>query len=285
MGLDAIKGQMGVLSDPNPNDVEFEVVDTVADNIPATFDSRDAWPNCDSIKEVRDQANCGSCWAFGAAEAMSDRICIASNQTRQDKISTQDLVSCCLICGQGCNGGYPKMAWEQFRMFGLVSGDLYNDTKWCAPYDLKPCDHHISGGKYGPCPASSNTPACKKTCQSEYTKAWTDDKHYASKAYSVSSKVSAIQTDIMTNGPVEASFTVYEDFLSYESGVYQHTSGSALGGHAIKILGWGTENGSDYWLVANSWNEDWGDKGFFKILRGSNECGIEGGIVAGIPKL
>lgn len=47
----------------------------------------------------------------------------------------------------------------------------------------------------------------------------------------------------MTNGPAEAAFTVYEDFLSYKSGVYKHTSGSALGGHAVKIMGWGTEDG------------------------------------------
>jgi len=87
----------------------------------------------------------------------------------------------------------------------------------------------------------------------------------------------------MTNGPVEAAFTVYADFLSYKSGVYKHVTGSEDGGHAIKILGWGVENGEDYWLVANSWNSDWGDKGFFKILRGSNECGIEGEIVAGLP--
>ena len=80
----------------------------------------------------------------------------------------------------------------------------------------------------------------------------------------------------MTKGPVEAGFTVFEDFLTYKSGVYQHKTGSRLGGHAIKILGWGVENGVKYWLVANSWNEDWGDKGFFKILRGSNHCGIEG---------
>ena len=76
-----------------------------------------------------------------------------------------------------------------------------------------------------------------------------------SKAYSVSSDVQAIATEIMTNGPVEGAFTVYSDFLSYKSGVYQHTAGDELGGHAIKILGWGTENGADYWLVANSWNE------------------------------
>ena len=68
-------------------------------------------------------------------------------------------------------------------------------------------------------------------------------------------------------------------------GVYHHVTNVILGGHAVKILGWGTENGTPYWLVANSWNYDWGDKGYFKILRGSNECGIEGDIVAGIPKI
>jgi len=77
--------------------------------------------------------------------------------------------------------------------------------------------------------------------------------------------------------------TVYSDFEAYKTGVYQHTSGSYLGGHAIKLLGWGTENGTPYWYLANSWNESWGDKGFFKILRGSDECGIESGIVAGLP--
>jgi len=92
-------------------------------------------------------------------------------------------------------------------------------------------------------------------------------------------------TEIFTNGPVEGAFTVYEDFLSYKSGVYQHTSGSQLGGHAIKIIGWGVENGTKYWLVVNSWNEGWGDNGTFKILRGSNHLGIENTANAGLVKL
>lgn len=68
------------------------------------------------------------------------------------------------------------------------------------------------------------------------------------------------------------------------AGVYKHVAGKMLGGHAIRILGWGVEDGNKYWLVANSWNSDWGDHGYFKILRGSNECGIEAQINAGIPK-
>ena len=87
--------------------------------------------------------------------------------------------------------------------------------------------------------------------------------------------------EIMTYGPVEGAFTVYADFEAYTSGVYQHTYGRYLGGHAIRIIGWGVENGQKYWLVANSWNESWGENGYFKILKGVNECGIEGQVVAG----
>lgn len=89
----------------------------------------------------------------------------------------------------------------------------------------------------------------------------------------------------MTHGPVEASFTVYNDFPTYKSGVYHHVNGSSLGGHAIKILGWGVDaiTNTPYWLVANSWNEDWGEEGFFRIRRGHNECGIEASVVAGLP--
>lgn len=65
------------------------------------------------------------------------------------------------------------------------------------------------------------------------------------------------------------------------SGVYKHISGSYQGNHAVKIIGWGTENGVPYWLAANSWGSKWGLNGFFKILRGSNHCSIEENVFAG----
>jgi cathepsin B len=172
----------------------------------------------------------------------------------------------------GCNGGYLSGAWNYFRSPGVVTGWVYGDKTWCQPYTFPNCDHHVDG-KYDPCGATKPTPACKKACIPEYKKPFDQDR-WTSSAYSVPSNAGAIQNEIMTNGPVEAAFSVYQDFLTYKSGVYSHKSGSMLGGHAIKIVGWGIESGTPYWLCANSWNEDWGDNGFFKIRRGFNECGI-----------
>ena len=81
----------------------------------------------------------------------------------------------------------------------------------------------------------------------------------------------------LQKGPISVAFTVYADFPTYKSGVYKHTTGSALGGHAVEMIGYGNDpTGGDYWLVKNSWNDQWGDAGCFKIARGSDECGIEG---------
>jgi cathepsin B len=280
--MEEIKALMGTLETPEEQKLPLKEVEPLKD-IPTEFSSATQWPKCESIKEVRDQSTCGSCWAFGAAEAMSDRICIASNQTLQTRISAEDLLTCCgTSCGNGCNGGYLSGAWNYFKRAGLVTGWLYNDKTYCQSYFFAPCDHHTTG-KYQPCGASQPTPKCQQSCANGAD--YHQDKWFADSVYGVSSTVANIQTEIMTHGPVEAAFTVYNDFLTYKSGVYQHVSGSALGGHAIKIVGWGVENGTPYWMVANSWNEDWGANGFFKILRGKNECGIEGQIVAGIPKL
>jgi cathepsin B len=116
---------------------------------------------------------------------------------------------------------------------------------------------------------------CEKTCgNSAYAKDYSDDKTKASSAFSVRS-VSQMQQVLSSNGPLAVAFTVYADFPTYKSGVYTHTTGGELGGHAVSMQGWGVENGVKYWLVKNSWTDKWGDKGYFKIKRGVDECGIE----------
>lgn len=252
--------------------------------LPEQFDAREQWPNCPTLKEIRDQGSCGSCWAFGAAEAISDRVCIHSNAKVSVEISSQDLLTCCDGCGMGCNGGYPSAAWDFWTSEGLVSGGLYDSHVGCRPYTIPPCEHHVNGSR-PPCTGEGGeTPQCIQQCEAGYTPTYKADKHYGKTSYTVLSDERQIQSEIYKNGPVEGAFIVYEDFVLYKSGVYQHVSGSELGGHAIKMLGWGVEDGVPYWLCANSWNTDWGDNGFFKILRGSDHCGIESEVVAGIPK-
>lgn len=280
--MDDFKRMLGALKNPNGRLPRLENQTRIKD-LPENFDARDNWPNCPTIKEVRDQGSCGSCWAFGAVEAMSDRICIKSKGQTQVHISAEDLMTCCTACGNGCDGGFPGSAWEYYKNTGIVTGGQWNSKQGCQPYQIKSCDHHVNGTK-GPCQGEGPTPECKHKCEASYSTPYEQDKHYALSVNSISDDPEATQTEIMTNGPVEADFTVYEDFPTYKSGVYQHTTGGVLGGHAIKILGWGVEEGTKYWLVANSWNNEWGDNGFFKILRGSNECGIESDMNFGIPK-
>ncbi|KRX63352.1 Cathepsin B-like cysteine proteinase 6, partial [Trichinella sp. T9] len=245
---------------------------------------RKQWPYCPTIGEIRDQSNCGSCWAFGAVEAISDRICIATDGRQKPHISSNDLLSCCKICGFGCQGGDPHEAWSFWVKYGLVTGGNYTTHDGCRPYPFAPCNHH-SNGTFGPCSHDLEpTPVCKKACQSTYKIQYNKDKYYGLKAYSLHNKASDLQKELMMNGPMEVAFQVYEDFLLYKTGVYQHHTGSVLGGHAVRLLGWGEENGVPYWLLANSWNTEWGDKGFFKIYRGRDECGIESEAVAGLYK-
>ncbi|KAG5672906.1 hypothetical protein PVAND_002994 [Polypedilum vanderplanki] len=283
--LKYIKNLLGVHSDSK----HFKLPELLHDSrdikdLPENFDAREQWPDCPTLREIRDQGSCGSCWAFGAVEAMSDRVCIHSNATEHFHFSAEHLVSCCHTCGFGCNGGFPGSAWSYWVRKGIVSGGPYNSSIGCQPYEIAPCEHHVNGTRM-PCSGEGHTPKCMNKCSNPaYKVDFKTDKHFGKSSYSVKRNEDQIRLEIFKNGPVEGAFTVYEDFVQYKSGVYQHVTGKALGGHAIKIFGWGVENGVKYWLIANSWNSDWGDNGTFKILRGEDHVGIESEISAGLPK-
>ncbi|KAJ8728191.1 hypothetical protein PYW08_016576 [Mythimna loreyi] len=283
--LSHIKNLLGALEDKNFSNypcVEHDA-ELIA-NLPESFDPRDKWPNCPSLNQIRDQGSCGSCWAVGAVAVMTDRYCIYSNGTKQFHFSAQDLTSCCSECGLGCLGGLSWEAWVYWRDTGIVSGGNYNSGQGCRPYEVAACEHtNNAAGKLPHCGKTVLTRACVKSCHSNYDTEYDKDKRRGKIIYRVPSDEEQIKVELFKNGPVQAAFSVYADFGSYRDGVYRHTKGSKLGNHAIKILGWGVENGLKYWLVANSWNTHWGDKGYFKILRGENHCGIEGEVVAGEP--
>lgn len=246
MTFDDAKVFLGTTLNPeNVHPARNESVYAAIKVVPAGFDSNSQWPGL--VHPIRNQQQCGSCWAFSATEVLSDRFSIAL-QRSSPVLSAEDMVSCDRG-DMGCNGGQLPKAWEYLTNTGIV-------TDTCFPYSA----------------GSGTAPQCETSCAD--SEAFT--KFKAQSAYAVNG-VDNMQKEVMTHGPIQAAFKVYSSFMSYKSGVYSKHIWELLpkGGHAIKIVGWGTEDGSDYWLVANSWGATWGLDGYFKIVRGTNACGIE----------
>lgn len=115
-------------------------------------------------------------------------------------------------------------------------------------------------------------------------------RYFVDKVYRVGgfeeSRADDIANEIVANGPLEVCFSVYQNFVTYKSGVYMGPDGSALlGGHCVRALGFGVEAGVPYWEIANSWTTTWGNGGRFRILRGQDTVGIESNAVAGTMRL
>ena len=112
-----IKPLLGVLLDPETNTFQKERLSipkrnvTPIPDLPENYDLREQYPYCNSLFEIRDQANCGSCWAVASAETMSDRHCIISKGVQKPILSSSVLISCCGLCGKGCAGGLPYEAF------------------------------------------------------------------------------------------------------------------------------------------------------------------------------
>lgn len=113
--IDHLLGLLGTANVVN-NDADTYKRPNVA--APDSFDAREQWG--DWIHPIRDQAQCGSCWAFGATEALSDRFAIASQGSIDVVLSPQDMVSCDTI-DYGCSGGYLYFAWYYLTNTGTVA--------------------------------------------------------------------------------------------------------------------------------------------------------------------
>ncbi|CAJ0596280.1 unnamed protein product [Cylicocyclus nassatus] len=249
------------------------------------FDARQQWPKCKSIGYIRDQSKCNSSWAISAASAMGDRLCIIANGSINVHISDTDIFTCCgEKCGDGCNGGNPIEAWNFVIEHGAVTGGRYFEIETCRPYPFHPCGK-VGQIDYGQCPEEGyETPKCRKSCVQNYLVDYLKDKHHGLSAYTVDKDEKEIRREIMANGPVQATFLVYSDFKNYTSGIYRHVRGELEGSQSVKIIGWGSEDGTDFWLLANSRGETWGEKGYFRMVRGGNACGLEEHVVAGQMK-
>ena len=222
---------------------------------PESFDWRTE--NSECVHAVRNQGACGSCWAHAISEAMSDRVCIDSNGKFNTVFSPQQLVDCDYL-DHGCNGGNLIFPWLYYSTVGAAEESCYGD--------------YVSG-------ETKTHQFCfisKLSCKHTRTNI---------KSITFARTIDAIKEEIMNHGPVAAGFFVYEDFKKYSKGIYvqDSSSGRMLGGHAIKIVGWGVEQGTNYWIVQNSWGSTWGENGFFRIQMGTS--GIEAMVINARPNL
>lgn len=204
---------------------------------PSSFDGRVTFKSCE--KAVRNQEHCGSCWAFAAAETLTTNLC-ALGKADTPVLSPQDMVSCDML-NHGCHGGNLALAWFDINHVGIRSDE-------CVPY--------VSGG--------GSVPLCDPfACSGKGA-----NTRYSCPHSSKCSEGNAdMQDALMKVGALEVGFTVYEDFMHYSGGIYKHSGdGKALGGHAVKIVGWGEQGSTFYWIVQNSWGPTWGESGFFRIV-------------------
>uniref|UniRef100_A0A6C0LZ90 Peptidase C1A papain C-terminal domain-containing protein n=1 Tax=viral metagenome TaxID=1070528 RepID=A0A6C0LZ90_9ZZZZ len=279
--------------------------------IPDEFDGRVVWN--DLLGSIRNQGSCGSCWAFASTTALSQRIAIYTRGDVRIELSPAQSVLCDfgerevilqnLIHKQGghkvstkdlddesmrelaCHGNSILGAMQHLYRFGTTSES-------CTPYDLGP--KYLDLGKYD---EAKIVPLCEEIMGGTEFVSCIDGsparRYRVINYYNVHGTPSLggseenIRREIYMRGPVTAGMTVYADFVKRGgSDVYDEVDGvSVEGGHAVVIVGWGTKDTVPYWIVQNSWGNEWGDNGYFLIRRGNNTCGIETNVYGGVPEL
>eukprot|EP01084_Bolivina_argentea_P272262 463518_1 len=204
---------------------------------------------------------CGSCWAFAVTSALSDRIMIQQNNSFPEwDLSPQVLLDCDLT-NNGCKGGDTGDAYEYIRKYGITS-------ETCAPYTAT---GHDTGN------LCNNEARCKNChhsnivgCDAQYPhQVW-----YIKEHGNCNGEQAMIQA--LQDGPIVCSMAVTQQFENYRGfAIFNDTTGDVTLTHAISIVGYGTDNNIDYWIGRNSWSTWWGNNGYFRIIRGTNNLGIE----------
>lgn len=218
-----------------------------AGNLPTKFD----WRNVNGhnyVSRVKAQKGCSSCWAISAAAVLESRVLITSNTPDKDlSLSEQALISCDTT-NLGCKGGYLDRALSYLQTTGIP---LETD----APY-------------------SSGETGIDGTC----TTMMQQNTYRVTGFEDVATSVESIKSALVQYGPLYTTYIIYEDFMSYESGVYSHVDGFIEGNHSVTIVGY--DDAEQSWIVKNTWGPDWGEGGYFRIRAGTNECGIEKNVYA-----
>ncbi|KAK7310834.1 hypothetical protein RJT34_08588 [Clitoria ternatea] len=224
-----------------PKNVSNRYAPHVADKLPESVD----WRKKGAVAKVKDQGQCGSCWAFATVSAVEGINKIVTGDLIT--LSEQELVDCDRTVNTGCDGGILDEAYE----FIINNGGIDTDEDY--PYRGVDgiCDQYRKNAKVVVIEGYEDVP---------------DSDELALKK-------------AVANQPVSVAIEAAgREFQLYVSGIFTGRCGTNLD-HGVTAVGYGTENGIDYWIVRNSWGESWGEKGYIRMERNiatskEGKCGI-----------
>lgn len=284
--------------------------------IPKFFDGSKVWK--DYLSPIRNQQRCGSCWAFASTSTLADRFNIQSKGKMKIELSPTKLILCDFLKDEilnqssleeqndlniksikngACQGNSLIDAWKYLYIIGT-------NSEACVPYD-KSLGNKLDFTSLSKFEKDEQLPLCDITgplgdmcvdvSMDKYSgfEYGTPARFYRCFHYYSIPGVSKdggsdinICSDIYHWGPVSTGMMVYPDFYTFDAKneIYEwNGKDGPIGGHAIEIVGWGEESDKKYWIIKNSWGDNWGRNGYFYMIRGKNNCQIEENVISGLP--
>lgn len=230
-------------------------------SIPSSYDLRSALPGC--VTNIKNQGSCGDCWAFSTIASLECANFITNKVSIS--LSEQQLLDCDNT-NYGCGGGNFMLAFQ-----------FLENTEGSESYNTYP---YTSGntGTGGTCQYNSSAVVTSvASARQYYGPIGADNKMQVS--------VSTIQNALLQYGTLSTSmYANTPQFNYYKSGILNIPDCTEPADHAINFVGWGTSNGTNYWIVRNSWGIGWGESGYFQIISGVNMCWIENYVASVVAK-
>lgn len=213
---------------------------------------------------------CGSCWAHGTTSSLADRINILHGGSFPVlSLSPQVIINC--KAGGTCNGGNPGPVYEFAHKHGIP-----DDT--CQQYIAR------NPSQYS-CSPIQVCQTCTGPVGTQNCTAVTNPKLWYASEYGYVAGADRMKAEIYKNGPIGCGIDATNKLEAYTGGIFSQKLLFPRINHEVAVVGWGVENGVEYWIVRNSWGTFWGERGFFRITMHSDNLGIETDCDWGIPDL